>query len=37
VKRLNCQLVITALEPESDAFGRPNRVFHVEQGRVQPV
>ena len=33
VRRLNCQLVITVLEPESDAFGRPNKVFHVEQGR----
>lgn len=37
VRRLNCQLVITVLEPESDAFGRPNKVFHVEHGTVQPV
>ena len=37
VRQLNCQLVITALEPESDAFGGPNRVFHVEHGSVQPV
>jgi len=37
VRKLNCQLVITALEPESDAFGGPNRVFHVEHGTVQPV
>jgi DNA replication and repair protein RecF len=37
VGRISCQLVITALEPESDAFGRPNRTFHVEQGRVESV
>jgi DNA replication and repair protein RecF len=31
---LGCQLVITALHPETPAFGTPDRVFHVEQGRV---
>jgi DNA replication and repair protein RecF len=37
VSRLKCQLVITSLQPESDLFGRPERVFHVEQGGVAPV
>ena len=37
VSHLKCQLVITSLQPESDLFGRPERVFHVEQGRVAPV
>jgi DNA replication and repair protein RecF len=31
---LGCQLVITSLQPETRAFGTPDRVFHVEQGRV---
>jgi DNA replication and repair protein RecF len=31
---LGCQLVITSLQPETAAFGAPDRVFHVEQGRV---
>jgi DNA replication and repair protein RecF len=31
---LGCQLVITSLRPETPAFGAPDRVFHVEQGRV---
>jgi len=31
---LGCQLVITSLHPETSAFGTPDRVFHVEQGRV---
>jgi DNA replication and repair protein RecF len=31
---LGCQLVITSLHPETAAFGAPDRVFHVEQGRV---
>ena len=31
---LGCQLVITSLHPETSAFGPPDRVFHVEQGRV---
>ncbi len=37
VSRLRCQLVLTSLQAESDLFGRPERVFHVEQGRVAPV
>jgi DNA replication and repair protein RecF len=37
VGRLNCQLVLTSLQPESDLFGKPERVFHVEQGGVEPV
>jgi DNA replication and repair protein RecF len=37
VSRLNCQLVCTSLQPQSDLFGKPERVFHVEQGRVGPV
>jgi len=37
VSRLNCQLVFTSLQPQSDLFGRPERVFHVEQGRVGPA
>jgi DNA replication and repair protein RecF len=34
---LGCQLVITSLQPETPAFGAPERLFHVEQGRVGPV
>lgn len=34
VRRLQCQLVVTSLSPEWSAFGRPDRVFHVEQGTV---
>jgi DNA replication and repair protein RecF len=37
VSRLKCQLVLTSLQSESALFGRPERVFHVEQGRVAPV
>jgi DNA replication and repair protein RecF len=37
IAQLGCQLVITALQPETPAFGAPDRVFHVEQGRVGPV
>ncbi len=37
VMRLQSQLVLTSLHSESHLFGTPNRVFHVEQGRVQPV
>ncbi len=35
VRRLRSQLIVTSLHPESDLFGTPDRVFHVEQGRVQ--
>jgi DNA replication and repair protein RecF len=37
VVTLRCQLVLTSLTPEQAAFGRPDRVFHVEQGRVGSV
>ena len=37
IEQLDCQLVITSLQPETPAFGAPDRVFHVEQGRVRPV
>jgi DNA replication and repair protein RecF len=37
VDRLNCQLVLTSLQAQSDLFGKPERVFHVEQGGVVPV
>jgi DNA replication and repair protein RecF len=37
VERLNCQLVLSSLQSQSELFGRPDRVFHVEQGRVEPV
>ena len=37
VMRLQSQLVLTSLHSESHLFGTPDRVFHVEQGRVQPV
>jgi DNA replication and repair protein RecF len=36
VTELNCQLVITSLDPALQVFGRPERVFHVEQGVVTP-
>jgi DNA replication and repair protein RecF len=32
VTELECQLVITSLDPKQELFGRPERVFHVEQG-----
>lgn len=35
VRALDCQLVITSLAPDQKLFGAPERVFHVEQGRVQ--
>jgi len=34
IAALQCQLVITALQPKTAAFEAPERVFHVEQGRV---
>jgi DNA replication and repair protein RecF len=37
VSLLRCQLVVTSLHPESRLFGSPERAFHVEHGRVQPV
>jgi DNA replication and repair protein RecF len=35
VRDLNCQLIITSLDPDLGFFGRPEHVFHVEQGIVQ--
>lgn len=37
ISRLGCQLIITALQPDIPGFAQPDRVFHVEQGRVRPV
>jgi DNA replication and repair protein RecF len=42
VGRLGCQLILTSLGVPSEGvkdglFGRPDRVFHVEQGGVVPV
>jgi DNA replication and repair protein RecF len=34
VAPLRCQLVLTALSASGQPFGRPDRMFHVEQGRV---
>jgi DNA replication and repair protein RecF len=31
---LGCQMIITSLQGETASFGAPDRVFHVEQGRV---
>ncbi len=35
VRQLRSQLVLTSLHSESHLFGTPDRVFHVEQGRVR--
>lgn len=37
INRLSCQLVLTSLHADGDPFGKPERVFHVEQGEVAPV
>jgi DNA replication and repair protein RecF len=37
VRRLQCQLVLTSLSPETSLFGQPDRVFHVEQGALRPA
>jgi DNA replication and repair protein RecF len=37
VKGLDCQLILTSLDGANELFGSPDRMFHVEQGRVQPV
>lgn len=34
VQRLDCQLVVTAIQSNFRLLGTPERVFHVEQGRV---
>ncbi|MET0280505.1 MAG: DNA replication/repair protein RecF [Steroidobacteraceae bacterium] len=35
VGELDCQLIITSLDPHLRLFGKPDRLFHVEQGGVQ--
>jgi recombinational DNA repair ATPase RecF len=37
VKRLQGQLILTSLHTDGSPFGLPERVFHVEQGKVRPV
>jgi DNA replication and repair protein RecF len=37
VTELDCQLIITSLDPDLRLFGQPERVFHVEQGAVQQL
>ncbi len=37
ISRLGCQLIVTSLQPEIPGFRIPDRVFHVEQGKVSPV
>ncbi len=37
VTELRCQLIITSLDPDLQIFGKPERVFHVEQGSVQQL
>ena len=35
--QLRSQLIMTSLSAQSRLFGTPERTFHVDQGRVQPV
>jgi DNA replication and repair protein RecF len=37
ITQLRTQLIVTALSADLDPLGAPNRTFHVEQGRVEPV
>jgi DNA replication and repair protein RecF len=37
VRTLKSQLVVTSLHAESRLFGTPDRMFHMGQGRVQPL
>jgi DNA replication and repair protein RecF len=37
VRRLPGQLILTALHDNASPFGVPEKVFHVERGRVRPV
>jgi DNA replication and repair protein RecF len=37
VAELGCQRIVTALSTDLDPLGPADRVFHVEQGRVEPV
>jgi hypothetical protein len=34
IRKMRGQLIVTALHPEEARFGEPERVFHVEHGRV---
>jgi len=36
VTALDCQVVVTALSADVSPLGTPDRVFHVERGRIQP-
>ena len=35
--QLRAQLIMTSLSAQSELFGTPERTFHMDQGRVQPV
>lgn len=37
VNELRSQLIVTSLVSESRLFGTPDRIFHMEEGRVLPV
>jgi len=37
ITSLDCQLVVTALDPNRPEFGPPERAFHVEHGRVKQL
>jgi DNA replication and repair protein RecF len=37
IAELRCQLVVTALHGNTELFGHPDQVFHVEQGGVSQV
>ncbi len=37
VAKLRCQLVVTSLSRDQNPFGPPDRMFHVEQGRVAVI
>jgi DNA replication and repair protein RecF len=37
VAELECQLIVTSLDPSLQLFGAPERVFHVERGEVSKL
>ena len=37
VAGLECQLIVTSLDPRQTLFGAPERMFHVEQGKVREI
>ena len=37
ISPLRCQLVVTSLQAESRLFGAPERMFRIDQGRVESV